>query len=168
LIEGTLLQVNTPTLTDWITAISSAAMMIATAFVAYYAYVTIREGRKNRRKDTIEKMLENAYSPLYEILRRAKFGDERNIIRQAISPREYVLEEEEFTQVREIVERFGHYLGHQERIALTNALAKHDIYRDLPGGLYYRFRLVDIENHWIHVWKTCESLRKELEDLTKV
>jgi hypothetical protein len=35
-------------------------MMIATAFVAYYAYVTIREGRKNRRKDTITGSIHHA------------------------------------------------------------------------------------------------------------
>jgi uncharacterized protein YggT (Ycf19 family) len=67
-------------LTDWITIVllpwvallSTIVMTIVTLVLARYAYVTIEEGKKNRRKDTIERMLENLYSPLYEIVRRAR------------------------------------------------------------------------------------------------
>ena len=52
--------------------LSAIVMTIVTVVLARYAYVTIEEGKKDRRKDTIERMLENLYSPLYEILRRAR------------------------------------------------------------------------------------------------
>lgn len=146
--------------TDWITAGAGVV-------VAFFAYVTVREAQRNRRKDVVEKMLDNVYSPLYEILRRAQFADNwRNEVRRIDPPREYVLEEREFTEARNIVERFGHYLGHVERMAVTNALEKYDIIGH-GGKKYYRFRLVDINEHWIYIWKTCESLRRELEELTK-
>jgi hypothetical protein len=144
-------------------------MMIATAFVAYYAYVTIREGRKNRRKDTIEKMLEHTYSPLYELLRRAQFASDRVTIQLANPQREYALTEEEFREVWEIIERFGHYLGSQERMALTKDLEqKHDLYSEPHIGRYYRWRLVDMDEHWQFIWRTCEDLRRELDTLTKM
>lgn len=107
---------------------SAVAMILLTGALVYYSYRTIDEGRKDRRKDTIEKMLENVYSPLYDILRRAKFAEDREMIRQSVSQREYVLTKEEFVQVCGIIERFGHYLGGQERMAISNVLEqKHDV-----------------------------------------
>jgi len=151
-------------LTDWISAGAGVV-------VAFFAYVTVREARRNRRKDMVEKMLENVYSPLYDILRRAKFAEDREMIRQSVSQREYVLTEEEFVQVRGIIERFGHYLGGQERMAITNVLEqKRDLFIDphlTAGRRYYRWRLVDIEKHWMFLWRTSEDLRRELEELTK-
>ena len=48
--------------------------VFATLGLVYYAYVTIKEAKKTRRKDTIERMLENIYSPMLEIhvVRRQK------------------------------------------------------------------------------------------------
>jgi hypothetical protein len=153
---------------DWVTAVSSLVMAVASAALVAYSYVTIKEGKKNRRKDTIEKMLDNVYSPLYEILRRAQFADNwRKEVRRIDPPREYALEEQEFTEARNIVERYGHYLGHVERMAVTNALEKYEVV-EYGRKKYYRFRLVDIDEHWMYVWKTCESLREELERLAKV
>lgn len=149
--------------TDWIAAGAGVV-------VAFFAYVTVREARRNRRKDMVEKMLENVYSPLYDILRRAKFAEHREMIRQSVSQREYVLTEEEFVQVRGIIERFGYYLGGQERMAITNVLEQeHDLFIDprVTAGRYYRWRLVDIEKHWVFLWKTSEDLRRELEELTR-
>lgn len=50
-------------LTDCITA-------IAGAIVAFFAIVTVLEGRKNRKRDSIEKQLEKLYGPIFEILVR--------------------------------------------------------------------------------------------------
>ena len=51
--------------TDWITAGAGVV-------VALFAYVTVREARRNRRKDMIEKMLEKLYNPMFEMLDTAK------------------------------------------------------------------------------------------------
>jgi hypothetical protein len=155
---------------DWISLFSGMAMVFLTFALVYYARVAVVEGNKNRKKDSIEKQLENVYSPLYDILRRAKFAEDREIIRQYHSQREYALTEEEFKRVREIIERFGHYLGSQERMAIPKVLEQeHDLFLDslVARRKYYRWRLVDIEKHWIFIWKTSEDLRRELEELTK-
>jgi hypothetical protein len=44
-------------------------MMIATAVLAYYAYTTIQESKKDRRKTAIARQLEGLYSPLYVIVK---------------------------------------------------------------------------------------------------
>jgi len=145
-------------------------MVFLTIALVYYSRVAIVEGNKNRKKDSIEKQLEKVYSPLYDILRRAKFAEDREIIRQWQPCREFVLTEEEFVQVRRIIERFGYYLGGQERMAITNVLEKeHDLLYDprISAHRYYRWLLVDIDKHWIFIWKTSEDLRRELEELTK-
>ena len=114
-------------------------------------------------------MLEAVYSPLCDILRRAKSSEDRQLIRKFPPEREYALTEEEFIRVREIIERFGHYLGGQERMAITNVLEqKHDVFVDslVATGKYYRWHLVDIEKHWVFLWKTSEDLRRELQELT--
>ena len=108
-------------LTDWITIVllpwvallSTIVMTIVTLVLARYAYLTIEEGKKNRRKDTIERMLENLYSPLYEILRRARYetGDFKSMViaewnhkEGRVGPRDCVLSEEQLARVREVIE----------------------------------------------------------------
>ena len=158
---------------DWISLFSAVAMILLTGALVYYSYRTIDEGKKNRRKDTIEKMLENVYSPLYDILRRAQFADDRIKVRMADPAREFVLTEEELGEVHEIIERFGHYLGGQERMGLTNVLEKKvEVWVDQSLGRmtrprYYRYRLVDLNDHWVFLWRTSDGLRRELEELTK-
>ena len=49
-----------------------AVEVFATMALVSYAVLTIREMKRDRKKDTIERMLENLYSPLREILRRAR------------------------------------------------------------------------------------------------
>jgi hypothetical protein len=66
---------------DWISLFSGAAMVLLTVALVYYSRVAIVEGNKNRKKDSIEKQLERVYSPLYDILRRAKFAGDREIYR---------------------------------------------------------------------------------------
>jgi len=43
-------------------------MVFLTFALVYYARVAVVEGNKNRKKDSIEKQLENLYSPMYEIM----------------------------------------------------------------------------------------------------
>jgi hypothetical protein len=57
--------------TDWISTVSTIVMVGATVALVIYAAMKMREAKKHRRKDTMEEMLEDAYPPLYEILRAA-------------------------------------------------------------------------------------------------
>jgi len=50
-------------LTDWISAGAGVV-------VAFFAYVTVREGRKNRKRDSIEIRLEKLYNPMFEAMER--------------------------------------------------------------------------------------------------
>jgi len=49
-------------LTDWITAITAVAISV-------FAAVTVWEGARNRRKDTILKQLDGLYNPLYVLVK---------------------------------------------------------------------------------------------------
>jgi len=50
---------------------------------------------KDRRKDTVEKMLENVYSPLYEILRKAKFEDDERSKARSLPGFEWSIKDDE-------------------------------------------------------------------------
>lgn len=157
-------------LNTWSSAIqagAAVATVVATIFIIHYAQVTIEEGKKNRRKDMIEKQLEKVYSPLYEILRRARHEKERDLIRKILPPTDYVLEEREFIKAREVLEDFGHYLPRQVRMGLTNAFEKADV-EDSGGKRYYRVHLAIISQYDNYIIWTCEELRRELEKLTQV
>jgi len=166
-------------LSDWIQAIMAIVTGFATAVLTYYAYVTIDEGKKNRRKDTMEKMLENLYSPLYELLRRARHEetDERRWARQQAfspqthGPRDYAFKESEFAELRRILERYGHYLDEVKLMKLNMDLDKFDqvIPSYKPGTgphPYYRFWNGDMDPYFDYVRKRCEELREQLQQLT--
>jgi hypothetical protein len=53
---------------DWVQLVQ----VFATLGLIYYAYATISEARKDRKKDMIERMLEKIYFPMFEILDRAR------------------------------------------------------------------------------------------------
>jgi hypothetical protein len=96
--------------TTILTLLVSLVGLAVTIVMARYAYTTIAEMRKDRRKDLIEKVLVDAYSPLYEILRRARarFLNEPS----EMQPRmQYDLEEAEFTQAPQILMPMATTLG---------------------------------------------------------
>lgn len=173
-------------LTDWLTAVvlpwvtllSTIAVTIATFALARYAYVTIQEGKKNRRKDTIENMLQNLYSPLYEILRRARYETsdfkamviaEWNNIEGREGPRDCVLSEEQLVRVREIVERFGHYMDPDEQARLTKVLSNPDsigaIHVERLKQPQHLFLNAEIDQRFDYIKDRRDTLRKELEHL---
>lgn len=163
-------------LSDWIQAAAAVATTFATFIIIYYAKVTIDEGKKDRRKDTVEKMLKNLYSPLYELLRRARHEDteERRWVRQQPStqgPRDYAFEERELAEVRHIIEKYGHYLDQTILLKLNMTLDKFDqvipSYKPETGPHpYYRFWNGDMDPYFDYVRKRCEKLREQLQQLT--
>lgn len=152
--------------------------VFATLGLVYYAYVTIREAKNDRKKDTIERMLENVYSPLREILMRTRFESTpmRNSVRQVpfqSGPRDYVLIQEEFDQVRGIVEKFGHYFEPSELLKFRLELEKYDVtipsYDPAKGPvLWYRFHNNDLDPRREYIERKCTKLREALQVLTGI
>jgi hypothetical protein len=147
-------------------------MTIVTVALARYAYVTIEEGKKKRRKDTIESMLENLYSRLYEIFGSARYETsdfkamviaEWNRREGRVGPRDCILSEEQLARVREIVERFGHYMGPVEQSQLTKVLSKPDSIGAIQGErlkqLQHLFLNTEIDLRFDYIMKTRDTLR---------
>jgi hypothetical protein len=165
------------------------ALVLATAALAIFALYQGIEARrlrseiarilqsteKGRKKNMIEKMLESIYSPLREILTRAKLEstDERNSVRQLpfkSGPKDYAVAEQEFKQIREIIERFGHYLDVTELLKLRKDLEKYS-HVPLPYDTdktgrpvyYYGFDNSDLDPHREYVERKCKELTEELQ-----
>jgi hypothetical protein len=127
-------------------------MVFLTFALVYYAHVTIEEGKKNRRKDTVEKTLENVYSPLYAILPRGESMEggsrekERELARIEIGCH-YVFYDSEVERMLEILERFGHYV---------------DPLTPYPLGYGDRFRDVLEKPSRVQLWggRTCYGFDK--------
>ena len=150
-----------------------AFMPIVTGYVD--AQLIGEQAGKDRKKDAVERRLENLLSPLFEILTRARFENtERNSIRQEPfkeGPRDYVFNEHELKRVHEIIERFGHYLDRTELSRLKMALQKYDTVipsypPDQGPTTWYRFWNGDLDPHRDYLEKKREELRKELQKLT--
>ena len=167
-------------LLPWVTLLSAIVMTIVTIVLARYAYVTIEEGKKNRRKDTVERMLENLYSPLYEILRRARYETDKFKLMVIAEwnkegrggPRDCVLSEEQLARVREVVERFGHYMDPVEQALLTKVLANPNSIGAISGDRltqpWHLFLNAEIDPRFDYIKKTRDTLRKELDELIRV
>jgi len=151
-----------------IVTISNVVMTGATLFLAIYAYVTIQEGKKNRRKDKIEKMLEQAYSPLYEILRRAKFENgERSAARQK-GGFDFAVTPVELDRMREIMERFGHLIGkpQSERISMIVERSKYTRTGTSPWRGFTSE--MEMDKHYNYLREERDRLRQELDELTSL
>jgi hypothetical protein len=86
-------------LTDWISAITAVV-------VAFFAGVTVWEGIRNRRKESIEKQLEKLYNPMFEIMDEA-------LERQTVKEKEtgiVRLGSAYDNKLRQIFFSYGHYL----------------------------------------------------------
>ena len=99
-------------LTDWITAITGV-------FVALFAIVTVLEGRKNRRKDSIEKKLERLYNPLFELLDAfARHGHTRQM------PEFVEMRDENYRAIVVAFRNYGHYLSHDEHESVKRLVSE--------------------------------------------
>jgi len=169
---------------DLILAAATVAQMAMTGGLVFYAAMTIQEARKDRRRCTIERRLEKIYFPMFEILNRARLeGGQRAMVRsEPVSVRgsdeaghlwSYVLSPEESEQIRDIIQRFGYYLGATElrrlrsdlETASIGSLASDTV---TVGAAYVRLRTDVFDNHWRHFKSRCDMLTAELEGLTGV
>jgi len=134
-----------------------------------YTKVTIEEGKKDRRKETIEKQLENLYSPLRETLWRAKKGNEyhrqttRDIINR-VGVVDYVIKNQELDDILTRIKTFGHYLNPEIRESLTQALGQseetqHPDYRQIQNAY--------IDPHFKYIDEKQKLLTEEFIDLTR-
>jgi len=141
-------------------------MTVATIVLAAYAYLTVQEGKRDRRKDTIEKMLEDAYSPVYEILRRAKFeNNERSQARAKLDGFDWVVTGAELGRMREIIEKFGHYFDRDEsrRFAMILERAK---YTRVGTSPLWGFGETEMGQWFSYIMRERDRLKRELDQLT--
>jgi hypothetical protein len=83
-----------------------------------------------------------------------------------------VLSEEQLARVREVVERFGHYMDPVEQALLTKVLANpHSIgaiSRERLTQPWHLFLNAEIDPRFDYIKKTRDTLRKELDELIRV
>jgi hypothetical protein len=159
----------------------TAESSVSAAQIADSAMI-VGEAEAGRREDAIERIerkLETLYSPLYEILRRARFetNDFKAMViaewsrkEGHVGPRDCVLSEEELTRVREIVERHGHYMDPVEQAKLTKVLSDPDSIGAISGERlkqpWHLFWNAEIDPRFDYIKKTRDALIRELSDLT--
>jgi hypothetical protein len=155
------------TLPDWI-------MAVATVTLVAYSYVTIEEGKKNRRKDTIEKMLEDVFFPLYQVLWRAKYeGTSGRVQMRGGRDGYYAIRDKEIENIQDILERFGHYVD-AAKLKEFNEVLDHPQDRRTCGGplepsfLYSGYANAQMDPFFNHVKRQSEQLKKQLRDLAGV
>jgi hypothetical protein len=83
---------------------SELLTLLAAIAVAIYAYKTVYEMTKDRRKDAVEKKLEKVYTPIYEILLGA-----REKGRTDHGPSTWDLSVDEAERIKGIMRHYGHY-----------------------------------------------------------
>jgi len=142
-------------------------MAVATIALVIYSYVTIREGKRNRRKDLVQRTLEEVYGPLYDILRQPK-DDAESGSRHANFATEpkttYAIPKDKFNAIRNIVNRFGHLIPDEYHSLLVNIMENSK--EDFASNMY-PFRDGDYRI-WSHFENRRKELMKELQDLTSV
>lgn len=87
--------------------LATVALVGVTGYYAWQTQRLVEEMRKDRRRQFLENALEKAYSPLFEVFRKALIDATRP--RSATSSFSFSLPE--ISQISTVVERYGHYLG---------------------------------------------------------
>jgi len=141
-------------------------MLCLTYGLVHYAKATIEEGKKDRKKDAIEKKLEKIYSPIFDILHKAKFDTTRYAWK--IGSDESLVLVREYREIHKRLATYGHYLPTENLQKFENALKKHRYTRLKDASeFYYLFSEADIGLHYEYFRTERDRLAKELEDLTK-
>lgn len=100
--------------TELITAITAV-------LIALFTGVTVVEGWKNRRKDSIEKQLERLYSPVFEILDQAESQAYSKSDREKIEF--FRLPKDDCIAIRSALANYGHYLKPLERDSMRKLVS---------------------------------------------
>lgn len=145
---------------------SEVLTLMATIAVALYAFKTVYEMTKDRRKDTVERMLENVYSPLYEILRKAKFENGDRSKARSHPGFEWSVKDDELDRIRNTVERFGHYFDRDEVTKFSRLLEKPKRTR-VSVFWFNGFSEVEMSGRFEYIKKQRQDLMEELRQLTK-
>jgi hypothetical protein len=135
--------------------------LIAAIAVALYAYKTVNEMIRDRRKETIEKMLEQVYSPIYESLLEAKEKGTREH-----GGLKWDISTEKLDDINRIITNFGHYFDASDLLTLRNTLQKGLKQADPLKS--YLFQDTDIAETFDRIIeKKRNNLVKELRELIK-
>ena len=128
------------TVTDWI-------MVAVTVALVYYARVTILEGNKARRADSIERQLTNLYNPMFELLDQAKpFEYKRDAQHEGEwhegmglkDGKYHRVTQTDHTKLRAILVNYGHYLNKSEHDNMRQLLSETgEVVYDTRDVYYY-------------------------------
>lgn len=182
----TVLQVTTTSTgassltSDSLLVVVQIVQVAITFGLVYYAWATIREAKNDRKKASIERMLEKIYFPMLNILDTGRNSktDMRGTVREwgvhvrgSEEPKEkwaFVLTQQEFDQIREMVERFGYYLESTELDRLRCDLEGFQLSSTYSMGNAPWVRLsTDVfDSHWRYFKARCSVLTTELQSLT--
>jgi len=173
LSTSVLLGINLTRLPDWVIA-------FLTIVLAYYAMSSVEEMKRDRRKERIEKMLEDLYSPLHHILWKAKnetlaqrseYDNIGNAKRK--NGYGYILRIEERNQILQLIVRFNHYMDSDTANQLTQILEKRSPWGaktklgELFLGKLFEYSDELLDPKFKIISEKHAELKAELEDLTK-
>jgi hypothetical protein len=183
-IERLLLQTNSATRTtilqqlgglssaEWTMVFSNVVMAAASLALVIYAALAIREAKRDRRKDSIEKQPENLYSPMFEIMDQKEvypdYGDHEH-------EKIYYcrLLKTDCAALRSALTSYGHYLDFTEHAKIKTLLSMGLPEKDVLGpaaAAYLKFP-ADQNTADFHGFNTCfidclTFIREKRERLT--
>ena len=134
----------------WATIVLATVTAVLALITAYHAWQSRRlvgEMRKDRRRQFLESALRRAYSRLFEIFRRAMCRPDIGFNFSAV----------EMHEIRDIVERYGHYLDPQ----LLGKIRKTIV--DNPAKL--QWQPAELDPLYMEIMNKCQTLSKELQSL---
>jgi hypothetical protein len=155
-----------------LTGLLALVSVVASIFMAQYAYETVDEMRNDRKKDMIEKRLEKAYSPLYGILEDAKNRDfKKDRLKLPESRRTvWFVDVREVRRIENILMSHRHYLSKDEATTLGELLRKYKTGRNKirPIGQvndYYLFNEIETAAFLNSIETKLKDLSEELTRL---
>ena len=141
---------------------SELLTLLAAIAVAMYAYKSVYEMTKDRRKDVVEKKLEKVYTPIYEILLGA-----REKGRAIYGPSMWALPVDDEERIKDIMRQNGHYFKDKADLDRfrTTILEKGKMLPASSSLLYEETVMGPVFDEIIEREK--EALTKEFRELTE-
>jgi hypothetical protein len=142
---------------------SELLTLFASVAVALYAYKTVHEMMKDRRKDTVEKKLEKVYTPIYETLLGAREKGRSNH-----DPSTWDISVKEIEHIKDIMKEYGHYFRTREDLDTFRKTLLQKGKKEPTHGNSWLFQESDMGPVFEKVIEAeKEALIKEFRELTK-
>jgi hypothetical protein len=142
---------------------SELLTLLAAIAVAMYAYKTVYEMTKDRRKDVVEKKLEKVYTPIYEILLGARERGRTNH-----GPSTWDLDMGEGEKIKGIMRDYGHYFKDKTDLDRFRVTVLKKGKKEPKYGNSWLFEETDMGPVFADIIeREREALTKEFRELTK-